>query len=226
VLGYFLADFLAIKAFVVIGPRLTLLLQALTPVLVTILGYYFNDETLRAINLLGMAITLGGIIWVVLEQPESPKEIHHRKDFALGVMMAIGAAVFGSIGILFAKIGIGKHVDPFAATQIRILAALLCYPPLLTFMRRWGQIGHGLRHVQAMKILLFGTIVGPVLSMGMYMFALQACPAAGIVSTISNLCPVMILPLSILVYKETVSRRAVFGAVISVLGVMLMMYKP
>jgi drug/metabolite transporter (DMT)-like permease len=223
VLGYFVCDLLVIKAFLVIGPRLTLLLQSITPVMVTVLGYYCFDELLGAINVLGMAVTLAGVVWVLLERPESPKEIHHRKNFRSGVFMAIAAAIIGGLSTLLAKKGIGPGDDPMAATQIRILAALFCYPPMLTFLRRWGQIGRGLRHAEAMRILLFGTVVGPVLGMGLFMYALQVCPSTGVVSTISSTTPVLILPLSIYLYREKVSPRAAIGALLSVLGVMLMM---
>ncbi|MCC6127274.1 MAG: DMT family transporter [Pirellulales bacterium] len=224
VLGYFVCDILVIKSFLVIGPRLTLLLQSITPVLVAILGYYYFEESLGAVNLLGMAVTLAGIVWVILERPESPKEIHHRKDFSSGVVMAIAAAVIGGLSTLLAKKGIGPGDDPLAATQIRILAALLCYPPMLTLLRRWGQIGRGLRHAEAMKILLFGTVLGPVLGMSLFMYALQVCPSTGVVTTIASATPVLIMPLSISIYKEKVSPRAALGAMVSVVGVMLMMY--
>jgi drug/metabolite transporter (DMT)-like permease len=224
VLGYFWADLLAIKAYMVIGPRLTLLLQTISPVLVTVLGYYCFEESLGAINVLGMATTLAGVIWVVLEQPESPKEIHHRKDFAWGIFLAVTAAILGGVATMFAKKGIGPRVDPFAATQIRILAALLCYPPLLTFLRRWGQIGRALRHFRVMNLMLFGTVVGPFLGMGFYMYGLKVCHSTGIVCTIGNITPVLILPVSIYLYQEKVSPRAAIGAAFSVLGVMLMMY--
>jgi drug/metabolite transporter (DMT)-like permease len=223
VLGYFLSDLLAIKAFIVIGPRLTLLLQSTSPPLVTILGYYWLGESLGAVSLMGMMLTLSGVIWVVLERPESPKEEHHRKDFAWGIVMGIGSAVFGGLGVLFAKKGIA-HADPMAATQIRILAALLCYPLFLTFMGRWGQIGKALKHGEAMIILLSGTIVGPFLAMGLCMYALKVCHSTGIVNTIGCITPVLILPFSILVYKEMVSPRAAFGAVLSVIGVMMLMF--
>jgi drug/metabolite transporter (DMT)-like permease len=175
VLGYFLSDLLAIKAFMVVGPRLTLLLQSLSPPLVAAVGYYRFGEKLQAINLLGIAITLGGIIWVVLEQPASRKETHRRKDFALGVLMAIGSALVGIVGTMYATEGV-RNADPMAATQVRILAALLCYPALLTYMRRWPQIAFGIRHARAMAILLLGTIVGPFVGMGLYMFALKVAP--------------------------------------------------
>jgi uncharacterized membrane protein len=143
----------------------------------------------------------------------------------LGILMAVGSAVFGGVSLLFAKRVI-DGIDPFAATQIRILAALFCYPPLLTLMRRWGQVGKAMQNMAAMKILLLGTIVGPFLGMALYMFAIKACPSTGIVCTISSIAPVMILPFCILVYKEKVSPRAAFGAVVSVLGIAVMIYKP
>jgi drug/metabolite transporter (DMT)-like permease len=224
VLGYFLSDLFAIKAFMVVGPRLTLLLQSLSPPLVAAIGYYRFGEKIEAINLLGIAVTLGGIIWVVLEQPASRKETHRRKDFVLGVAMAVGSALVGVVGTMYATEGV-RNTDPMAATQVRILAALLCYPALLTYMRRWPQIASGIRHARAMTILLLGTIVGPFLGMGLYMFALKVAPM-GIVYTISCITPVLILPFSVLVYKEKVSPRAALGAIASVAGVVLLMYKP
>jgi drug/metabolite transporter (DMT)-like permease len=225
VLGYFFSDFLAIKAYVIIGPRLTLLLYAIAPVMVTIYGYYEFGELLGAINVLGIAVTLGGVIWVLVERRESPQEIHRRKDFALGVVMAIGSAVLGGCATIYAKEAIRENMnlDPFAAMQIRILAALACYPPFLTLLKRWGHVGRGLRHARAMKILLCGTVIGPFLGMGLYMYALKVCDSTGIVSTISSISPVLILPISIYYYRENVSRRAILGALMTVLGVMLMM---
>jgi drug/metabolite transporter (DMT)-like permease len=222
IFGYFVADLLGIKSLVVIGPRLTLLLQALLPVFVTALAFFFNNESLATIQLLGIAVTLLGIIWVVLEQPQSPKEIRHRKKFALGVISAVASAVFAALGIFFAK-KVMAGTDPLAATQLRILAGLACYPFLLTFLRRWRQVGQAACNFRAMIILQLGTIIGPVIAMILYMDALKTCPSMGIATTILSLTPIMILPFSVLVYKEKVSPRAVFGAILSAVGVMLMM---
>jgi drug/metabolite transporter (DMT)-like permease len=221
--GYFLADMSVIKAFVLIGPRLTLLLLSICPLLVTLGGYFYLGEKIGMIHVVGIAVTLAGVVWAILERPKSPKENIPRKTLVFGVALTLASAVFASIGTILAKQGIG-NLDPFAATQIRILAALACYPPLVTLMRRWGQIGRALHHARAMKILLIGTLFGPILGMGLYMYALQVCPSAGIVCTISSTSPILILPFSVLIYKEHVSPRATFGAAISVLGIMILMF--
>jgi drug/metabolite transporter (DMT)-like permease len=225
--GFFLADICIFKAFLIIGPRLTLLLQSITPPAVAIMAKFYLGESLGFKNWLGMAVTLSGVVWVVLEQPESPKEMHHRKDFAWGVCLALGSAVFGAVAQVFSAQGIHGNgdagYDPFAATLIRVIGALICYLPLLTLMGRWWQIGKSTLHRRAMLITIFGSFVGPFLGVALNMKALALC-TPGVVCTIINTTPVLILPFVILLYKEKVSPRAALGALVSVIGVTLLMW--
>jgi drug/metabolite transporter (DMT)-like permease len=224
--GFFLADLCIFKAFIIIGPRLTLLLQAFTPPLAAMLSHWYLGDTLGTKKWLAMAVTLAGVVWVVLERQESPKEMHHRKDFTWGVLLAIGSAVFTAFGQVFSRQGIhhpnGSNYDPFAATLIRVIGAFACYLVLLFVMRRWRQIGRTTQHGRAMVIIALGAVVGPYLGVAMNMKALATC-STGVVTTIISTTPVLILPLVILLYKEKVSPRAAIGAGISVLGVALLM---
>jgi uncharacterized membrane protein len=172
-----------------------------------------------------MMITLAGIVWVVLERSESEENVRPRKEFLLGLLVVASSVIFGSLGVVFAKKGI-QGIDPFAATQIRILSGLVCYPFLVTFLWRWPQVIRGALHREAMVILCLGTIVGPFLAMGLFMFALRECHSMGIVTTISCLSPIVILPFCVWVYKEKISARSVLGSGVSFLGVAIMMLKP
>jgi drug/metabolite transporter (DMT)-like permease len=67
-----------------------------------------------------------------------------------------------------------------------------------------------------------GVPVGPFAGVILFMVALRHCHA-GVVSTIVATMPVLILPFSILLYRERVSLRAVGGALISVAGVAMLM---
>jgi drug/metabolite transporter (DMT)-like permease len=73
-----------------------------------------------------------------------------------------------------------------------------------------------------MAILTFGSFVGPFLGVILCMVSLRYCHA-GVVSTIINTMPVLILPFLIVMYHEKVSLRALGGAVLSVLGVAMLM---
>jgi drug/metabolite transporter (DMT)-like permease len=71
-------------------------------------------------------------------------------------------------------------------------------------------------------MIVLGTFFGPFAGVILYMIAVRHCPA-GVVSTIISTMPVLILPGVILLYRERVSLRAAGGAVLSVVGVALLM---
>jgi drug/metabolite transporter (DMT)-like permease len=79
-----------------------------------------------------------------------------------------------------------------------------------------------IRHPRAVPMIVLGTFFGPFAGVILYMIAVRHCPA-GVVSTIISTMPVLILPGVILLYGEKVSLRAAGGAVISVVGVALLM---
>jgi drug/metabolite transporter (DMT)-like permease len=220
--GYCLADVFVIKAFAVIGPRMTLLLQSIAPPLVAVGGFFYLGESLTAINVLGIVITMAGIMAVVLEKSQLPKGSLRKKDLAMGIVLACMGAIVGSVSILFAKRGV-DYVDPLAANQMRTLSGLVCCLPMLTVAGRWPQIDKAIRCTPTLLVVLCGTLLGPVLGMGLFFYALKACNSAGIVCTISSMTPVLILPFSVFYFKERVSFRAMLGAAISVLGIALLM---
>ncbi len=130
------------------------------------------------------------------------------------------SAVSGAVGIVFSKKGIGTY-DAASATYIRVIGALAGYSILLTLVWRWPVVFRAIRLKRAMCILMFGSFVGPFLGVILCMISLRYCHA-GVVSTITNTMPVLILPFLIVIYHEKVSLRAAGGAVLSVLGVAML----
>ncbi len=127
-----------------------------------------------------------------------------------------------SVGVVLSKEGLGDY-DPFAATFIRVLGAMGGYLVLITVGGRWRRVARDATHARAMGICTLGAIVGPYLGVAMCMIALRHCHP-GVVTTIINTMPVMILPFVIFLYREKVSLRATFGAVLAVAGVALLAY--
>ena len=218
--GFFIADLCLFKAFLLIGPRVSLLIQSLTPPLSAIMAWIFLGDKLLLKDWIGMAITLSGVVWVILERPETPEEHRRRRHIARGVFLAVVAAVSGAVGLVFSKKGIGNY-DAAVATYIRVIGALAGYAVLLTLVWRWPVVFRAVRRAKAMGILMFGSFVGPFLGVILCMVSLRYCHA-GVVSTIINTMPVLILPFIIVLYHEKVSLRAGGGAVLSVLGVAML----
>lgn len=65
--------------------------------------------------------------------------------------------------------------------------------------------------------------MGPFLGVILFLVALQHCHA-GVVTTITATMPVLILPFSIALHREHVSWRRALGAMLSVVGVGLLVW--
>ena len=219
--GFFLADLFVFKAFLLIGPRLTLLLQSFTPPLAAQFSWLLLGDRLYAWQWLAMGVTLAGVVWVVLEQPDGAGDAHDSRRIAQGIALAVLGAAVAAIALVLSKKGIGD-LDPAAATFIRVLGGIAGMVPLVTASRRWPSVVDTIRHPRAVPMIVVGTLLGPFLGVILYMIAVRHC-AAGVVSTIISTMPVLILPCVIVLYREKVSLRAAGGAVLSVVGVALLM---
>jgi len=219
--GFFLADVCLFKALLVIGPRLTLLLQTLVPPMTAVISWVWLGDHLGARDWLAMAVTLSGVTWVVLERPNGRQATHDRQRLRQGVVLAVLAAAGQAVGMVIAKEGLGDY-DAVAATFIRVIGALVGYVASISLIRRWPSILTAVRRGRIMAIVAFGSFVGPFLGVVLLMIALRDCRNAGVPATIISTTPVWILPLMVILYREKVSLRAAGGAVLSVVGVALL----
>lgn len=219
--GFFLCDLCLFKAMLLLGTRLTLLLLSLSPPITAIISWACINDELAVRQWAAMAITLAGVVWVVMEQPSSDEPPLAPGHKWRGVVLGVLAALTNSIGYVLSKEGIGEY-DAVAATQIRAFVALPAYALLITLWRRWPGIRVAAGDLRAMGILTFGAIVGPFVGVAFSMIALRYAPT-GVVATILATMPVLILPFSILLHHEKVSLRAVGGAIVAVTGVAMLM---
>jgi drug/metabolite transporter (DMT)-like permease len=220
-LGFFVSDLCLFKAFLLIGPRLALLVTSLTPPIAVLISWVFDGKNLGLLEWLAMGVTLAGVLWVVLEQREGDEHPHSRRQLRNGLYLAFVATATQAVGMVLAKNGVGDF-DPSGSATIRVLGALVGYVPLITILGRWQPVLTATRHGQAMLILLGGAIIGTVVGISMCMLALQNCHV-GVVTTILATIPVMILPFSAYLYGERVSPRAIGGAMVAAAGVALLM---
>lgn len=223
--GFFLCDVCLFKAMLLISPRLTLLIFSLTPPLAAVFSWcaswFSHGDVLALKDWAAMAVTLAGVTWVVLEGPTGNDTPESTRSYTRGVSLAGIAAATSAIGLVFSRAGIGQY-DAVAATLVRGLAALPGYVLLFTLLGRWKILFGALGDRLAMGPLMLGAVMGPFAGNVFVLVALRYSPP-GVVATITATMPVLILPLSTLVYHEQVSRRAVAGAVLAVLGVALLM---
>lgn len=220
--GFVLGDLCLFKAFLLLGPRLSMLIMSLAPPIAAALGWVFLGEQIGLMGGLGMAITLVGVAWVVLERQSGPeaRQKASPNEFLKGAALAFLGAVGQSVGLVLSKIGM-KSYDPFAATQIRILAGILGFAAIFFAVRWWGRTLRSLRDVKGVGYAALGAFAGPFVGVSLSLLAIQHTET-GVAATIMATVPVLIIPAVVLLHKERVSARAALGAVVAVGGVSLL----
>jgi len=137
-----------------------------------------------------------------------------------GLIYAFIGALGQAFGLVLSKFGMGSY-DPFAATQIRIIAAIICFSIVITISRNWGKVFVAFKDMRAMKYISIGSLFGPFIGVSLSLLAVQHA-STGIVSTITSITPILLIPVSILVFKEKVFPREVLGAIITLVGISLL----
>lgn len=229
-IGIVIGDSLLFKAFILIGPRLTTLIFASSPILATVIAWFFLGEKLGWLDLLGVVITLSGIAWVVSErqfnQNEKPQRTGYATEgrgFVLGVLYAFGGALGQAAGLVTSKqgmLGTGQVVPPLEASFVRILFAVAATWLISAARGQLKQTLTALKDRPAVWLTFGGTVVGPFLGIWLSLVAVSYIEA-GIAATLMAMVPVLVIPLVVILHKEKVSFRAVFGAVVAVGGVAL-----
>ena len=228
VVGLVIGDGCGFKALVMIGPRLATLIYAGTPVMATIMAWPFLGEHLSLMNLLGIAVTLGGITWVVLERRydsdnrfELDRDHPDRGTLIKGVLLGIVAAVGQAAGLVLAKqgmVGAGGDLAPLEAAYVRMVVSLVVIWTLAAGRGKMIQTIRAMKNGRALSFCAAGAIVGPFLGVWMSLVAVKYIPA-GLAATLNSTTPVLVLPLVARWYKEKVTLRAAVGAVVTVAGV-------
>ena len=216
--GFVIGDLFLFKSFTVIGSRLSMLVMTLVPPISALIGYFLMGELLTGLNMLGMLLTLSGIALVIFFRK---KKNHQPVDKipVKGLLFAFGGAVGQAVGLVLSKYGMGDY-DPFSATQIRVIAGIVGFGIIVHFFRRWMAVGMATKNRKAMLLMLLGATFGPFLGVSSSLIAVQNT-ATGIASTIMSITPILIIPPTLIFFKQKVSWQEFIGAVISVCGVAL-----
>ena len=215
--GLVIGDLLLFEAFVRIGARISMLIYASVPPMSGILAYFILGETMSAIQIIGMFVTLTGIAIVILVKDSGNKvKLSHP---VAGILLAFGGAFGQALGYIIGKFGL-ENYDAFAATQIRLIAGIIGFAILFTIRGNWKSFFEAFKEKHAMAYITLGSFFGPFLGISLSLLAIQHTNP-GVASTLTSITPVLLIPVAIFVRKETVHFKEFLGAMVAISGVAL-----
>lgn len=216
--GFVFGDLFLFKSYTIIGSRFSMLIMTLVPPITALFSFFILGERLSLFNYLGMTLTFSGIAMAILSR--NGKDVKLTLKIApRGILYAIGGAVGQALGLVLSKFGMDE-LDPFAATQIRIIAGIAGFTLMITILNRWSGVIKAVSNRDGMLFTGIGAFFGPFLGVSFSLIAVKYTEA-GIASTIMALVPVFIILPAVLLYKQKVSVAEIAGAIISVGGVAL-----
>jgi drug/metabolite transporter (DMT)-like permease len=195
-------------------------MMSLAPIFAALIAWVFLGEELSGRQLIGIIITLVGVIWVVMEKdhPQGPK----KENYFRGVLFGLAGAVGQALGFVLAKIGLGGTFSPISGNFIRMFTAMLVIW-LFTIIQkraRWT-IQQALASPGAMLKIAGGAFSGPFLGVSLSLLALQHT-SVGIASTLMALSPIFLIPVDYFYFKERFGWGAVVGTIVALGGVGLL----
>jgi drug/metabolite transporter (DMT)-like permease len=221
ILGLVLGDSFLFRAYATIGPRYSILMMSAVPIVSTLLAWLFLGETVGPFEMLGILITVSGIGWVVTEK-RTGKTAVENKQYTRGLFFGFLGAVGQAGNLVAAKFGLVDSFPTISASWIRIFIAIIIMWGLAGFR---GEIRPTISQWQnktAFKAILGGTFVGPFLGIWMSLVAVQLT-RVGIASTLMALPPVLLIPISYILFRERVSSRGIIGTIIAFIGVAIIL---
>lgn len=216
--GFVFGDLFLFKSYTMIGSRFSMLIMTLVPPVTAFFSFLILGEKLTLFHYLGMTLTFTGIAMAIFSRPGKGEKLS-LKLAPKGILYALGGAVGQALGLVLSKFGM-KNYDPFAATQIRIIAGIFGYTILVTFLARWVSVMKATKNKSGMALTSLGAFFGPFLGVSFSLIAIKYTEA-GIASTIMALVPVFIIIPAVVLFKQKVTLPEVLGAIVSVAGVAL-----
>lgn len=226
IIGLGIGDFGLFSSFVIIGPRRSLLIMSLSPLYASIFAYLILNETLSYLTLIGMIVTIIGVILVIIEEEEKSYEEKLTKNKKIwGIILALIGAIGQGVGAVFAKKGIYLEsnliVNPLSATLIRMIIAAIFIWICVIIAGKLPELKRAIKDRQGIKSTIAGAFLGPFIGVTFSMIAVTFAEV-GVAQTLMSLMPVMIIPVIYILYKQKTNIRGIFGAIIAIIGVTIL----
>jgi drug/metabolite transporter (DMT)-like permease len=220
-LGIGLGDTAYFGAINRLGARRCLLLKALSPVVGSLLSWIWLQEALSGLAILGMAITISGITWVVSER--NPGDGGRNGVDAIGLGLGLMAALLEGLGAVLAHGALLQSgVDPLWSATIRLGGGMVIVVPMLLYETRFvpKENAPPKPWPKLLLIIAIASFFSAFLGLWLQQIALKYSPT-GIAQTLGATSPLFVLPMA-KVLGEKLSGRSILGAVVALIGVAIL----
>lgn len=213
--SYGLGDLLFYRSTAILGVPGALAVASTFPVYNLILATFFLGEALSPIKVLGVLVTVVGVVGVIVSGRKASQQVVTRAMLIKGVILSLVTGLFWALNALACSRGI-VGLTPFVGNTLRMFFAMI----VITVLARGG-LGRKDRLILPKNELVKN---GPILileSFGgslLFVFGLKYSPLA-VGSVLASLAPVLSVPIAWVTGSEKPSFIRFFWVATVVAGV-------
>lgn len=227
VVGIGIGDTLFFAGLNRMGARRVLLLFTINPVIMVVVAWAYMGEPLIWQQMVGIGLTVGGVAWVIAERNTKRSDGHVD---LLGVLLGIGAASCQAAGVLMSRYVFDQgEMTEAASAWLRLgagsLFLIFCLPLDKLLKDPGGEDHHHPAHpskTQARVMFTVALMLGTVGGIWLMQTAVKHAERVGVAGTLLSISPLFVLPIAAKL-GEHISKRAVFGAVVTIIGIALLL---
>ena len=232
IIGLVVGDYFGFHSMSILGAKRASIFYTLAPGAALGFSFVFVGESIDFIGIIGMSISIGGMIWFILAGNTREIEehlVHEYGKISKGVLFGVLAGICQGLHMALAKkaiTGESSLISPAHATWIRLLGATASYF-VFTFITgkfRKNVIAPIREERSTIPKAVLASIFGMVLSIVLVMWSLSLCKVA-VVQTIVSIEPLVIMPMAYFLYKEKMTAKTFLAGLVSIFGVYILIWR-
>ncbi len=216
VIGIAISDTLLHRGLNLAGAGISAIAGCLYSPFVALFAFLLLDDRLRPIQLVGMALVVGGVL--LTSQLDPPKG-NSRKDVTKGIFWGIGSIGTVAISIVIAKPALDDSPVIYA-TALRQFASLAVMLPLAMLSPRRRHYFSAFKPVRAWRYSLTGTLLGSCIALLCWIAGMKYSQV-GLAAILNQTATIWVLLFATLFLKEPMGVRKVLATASALTGILL-----
>jgi drug/metabolite transporter (DMT)-like permease len=232
IVGLTLGDHFGFYSYAILGTRIASIFTTLAPGAALLFGYIVLNERINMVGVLGMVITVGGVLWLILSKTEKASiPDHGHGSISKGFIYGSLAAVCQGVGLVLSKKGMsipleGAAIAPVHATWLRVITGTVSIYLVTIFSGRLRETNRPVLKNRNNGVIyaVAGTIFGPVIGVSFSMYAVSLINVS-VAQTIFSIVPVCVLVLGFIFKGERPTVSALLGSAVAIAGVIVLIWR-
>lgn len=218
--GIVIGDTLYFRSLQILGPRRALMMSTLAPLFAAGLSWCFLQELPGPGGLLGMLLTVGGVVCVVLDRGSAADAPGlFPGSLSSGLALGLGGAICTAIGAVTSRAGL-HSCQPLEAAFIRIAVSGLAVVVLVAVTGRLTETVSSLRDRSVLTHFVPAVLCGTWLGIWLSQIAYKHTSVAAAI-TLTSTTPLFVMPLVRWLYGHRITPLGFGGAVVAIAGIYL-----